>query len=558
MFPSGVSGVYQAGSLMFIALNNGQLVKVNPASPQCGGSNMFALTWGSDGVVGNCSSAYSVWQGTQVFGARVTGLMYTASDNTTTIGLSDGRMLKVAGTGGGGQNMFAVTQTDSGFATVPGYSYLLGSQKFASGVGGLYQIGGTTIVALEDITVGRTSEFGVLGNESTVTPATFNWSKQQLQDAALQLLTGFYAADGQLDRRDLLALFSDVAKDGTVSAAEFHDLQTLVPPGASSPSIQVNGSAVTVPDAVVGLARNVIYPNTANAHYQSATLGNLAAGSSGSQLQNLVNKWFLGLDHPVARSYDLTTTYAYQPVSGSLFQNGISYSDVVQGNISDCYFLTALSQTALRSPNSIRDMFTDNGDNTYTVRFWNNTVYLGRWEYVTVDNQLPANAYGYSVFAGWGGGSASNTANELWVALAEKAYAQINEEGWIGQDGTNSYNGNSTAVLTGTRNENGINFGFTPPCVTQITSLSGSGTLTLDLSKIQGALNSGKEIALYTNSTVTAGLIDGNNLVANHAYGLVGYDATTQLFTLYNPWGFTQKLTWQQIQDNFSGWGTTY
>jgi hypothetical protein len=27
------------------------------------------------------------------------------------------------------------------------------------------------------------------------------------------------------------------------------------------------------------------------------------------------------------------------------------------------------------------------------------------------------------------------------VALAEKAYAQINESGWSGQDGTNSYQG---------------------------------------------------------------------------------------------------------------------
>ena len=32
-------------------------------------------------------------------------------------------------------------------------------------------------------------------------------------------------------------------------------------------------------------------------------------------------------------------------------------------------------------------------------------------------------------------------AEELWVALAEKAYVQLNESGWIHQDGTNSYEG---------------------------------------------------------------------------------------------------------------------
>ena len=39
------------------------------------------------------------------------------------------------------------------------------------------------------------------------------------------------------------------------------------------------------------------------------------------------------------------------------------------------------------------------------------------------------------------GASASDKNNELWTALAEKAYAQLNESGGIGQDGTNSYQG---------------------------------------------------------------------------------------------------------------------
>ncbi|MEM8780403.1 MAG: C2 family cysteine protease [Cyanobacteria bacterium P01_G01_bin.49] len=83
-------------------------------------------------------------------------------------------------------------------------------------------------------------------------------------------------------------------------------------------------------------------------------------------------------------------------------------------------------------------MFTDNGDGTFTVKFYKNGVA----DYVTVDRKLPTDSYGNSVYGNVGGHYNSSN-NELWVALAEKAYAQLNESNWIGQDGTNSYQGTS-------------------------------------------------------------------------------------------------------------------
>src|SRR5207244_740076 len=141
---------------------------------------------------------------------------------------------------------------------------------------------------------------------------------------------------------------------------------------------------------------------------------------------------FLGGDLP-----DLGCASAqYRQVSGSLFVNGPTYNDITQGGIADCYFMSALGEVAKHSPSTIYNMFADNGDGTYTVRFFHGSTPA----YVTVNRELPESG-NYAIFAGWGGGMYNSSSNELWVALAEKAYAQLDESGWIGQDGNNAYHG---------------------------------------------------------------------------------------------------------------------
>ena len=158
-------------------------------------------------------------------------------------------------------------------------------------------------------------------------------------------------------------------------------------------------------------------------------LGNLFAGSSDTQMENLIGKWFLGTARPV-------TGYTYQYASGSLFQNGLSANDIDQGALGTCYYLATLASIAQEKPDYIKNMFTDNGDNTFTVRFYRNGVA----DYVTVDRYLPTNLSGRAAYAGWGGSSYTSTTNELWVALAEKAYAQLAESGWSrSSTSTNSY-----------------------------------------------------------------------------------------------------------------------
>ncbi len=53
-----------------------------------------------------------------------------------------------------------------------------------------------------------------------------------------------------------------------------------------------------------------------------------------------------------------------------------------------------------------------------------------------------------------------------------------------------------------------------------------------------------------------------STVVGDHAYAVVGYNATNQTVTLFNPWGINNgssypgliTLTWAQIQANFSSW----
>jgi hypothetical protein len=273
-------------------------------------------------------------------------------------------------------------------------------------------------------------------------------------------------------------------------------------------------------DYVQQLSQDIVLGNSANAYYQGQTLGNLAVGSSATQLEELVDKWFLGTDHPAAGS-------AYQLATGPLFSNGPAYTDIAQGGLGDCGLMAAFAEIAYRSPSTITSMFIVNGDGTYTVRFYHNSTA----SYVTVDSQLPA---GYA-----------SIANELWVGLAEKAYAQINEEGWLDSiaNGQNAY---SAIAQT-----------YTFDAVYQVTNLSqvafNDPTASGSLTTFANAFNAGKLITFASNG---AGTTDG--VVAAHAYAAINYDPTTQSVTLFNPWGVgignggLITLTWNQIQANFA------
>ena len=85
--------------------------------------------------------------------------------------------------------------------------------------------------------------------------------------------------------------------------------------------------AIVMPDYVRSLADNVVNVDRANTWFQGSPFGQSLCRRLGDHLDKLVDKWFLGLDRPLAQYEDVKRRHAnraYQYVQGSLFQNGIS------------------------------------------------------------------------------------------------------------------------------------------------------------------------------------------------------------------------------------------
>ncbi|MGI0486937.1 C2 family cysteine protease [Pantanalinema rosaneae CENA516] len=350
--------------------------------------------------------------------------------------------------------------------------------------------------------------------------STGDWYSQNLSDAGIIGEARYAARDGQISRNDMMAILRETKDYGTIDATEVTDLRRLL-----------SDRGYLMPEHVRVLTNKTINGNVANTR---SGIGNLFAGSSATQMENLIGKWFLGNDRPTAIAYNKSTAYGYQYVSGSLFQGGISAQDVQQQDVADCYFMASLAATAAQNPSNISSLFIDNYDGTYTVRLYNNGVA----DYVTVDRYLPVNASGNAVFGGWGGGHYSSSSNELWAALLEKAYAQFNEEGWIGQDNTNSYNGPSFSSPI----DAGIGWGYTNVALSHVTGVNAGWSSNMNTTNILNAFNAGRRIVLNDSS---------------HAYAVIGYNNATNRFIVYNPYGSTTQYTHAQLASTFSGWAAT-
>ena len=115
----------------------------------------------------------------------------------------------------------------------------------------------------------------------------------------------------------MIQVLRSAGSDGVVDTTELEDLRY----------ISSSGSIYAMPAYVRELAKDVVNSNPANSIFKSQSAGNLAAGSSSTLLNNLVDKWFLGADEPVLSGSGLS----YQTVVGNLFNGTPSRNDARQG-----------------------------------------------------------------------------------------------------------------------------------------------------------------------------------------------------------------------------------
>jgi len=104
-----------------------------------------------------------------------------------------------------------------------------------------------------------------------------------------------------------------------------------------------------------------------------------------------------------------------------VFDSDIDPKDIKQGELGDCYFLSAISAIAERS-DRIKKLFLTREvqkSGCYCVALCINGV----WEEVIIDDLIPCkNPYGQMFIPAFD----STETKEIWVMLLEKAWAKVN------------------------------------------------------------------------------------------------------------------------------------
>ena len=401
-----------------------------------------------------------------------------------------------------------------------------------------------------------------------------------------KLLKRFAGDNEVLDIDEMSALIlSFVNQDRVVSANDFEVLQGI--------SIKLENFVDPLyRDYYQYIYNSVVGDNAANQWWtggqsQRVALGNLQIGTSRRHLDRLVKKWLGGQDSPntlvvgdEAQGINQIQKFEYGTTGGPIFEGISTYDQVAQGVAATCYFLAGLMDIANRHQDIFNDLFLDNGNDTYGVRFYGKD---GKPVWVTVDpSSLPitrVNGEDGLAFSGSDSTSGLDSnwnfrdpiTNILWSGMLEKAFAQANEIGVFARaDQSNSYRAIEYGDAAVFRYLGGEKFkmpylGITRnPNQDEITGNSfvlfenadfikrkpGPGESDAILLK---ALQNAEPLIGQPSSELSRRYQEGDAMLilsrfedsdqgkkrfANeHAFAVVNYSSDTGVFTIANPWG---------------------
>ena len=209
----------------------------------------------------------------------------------------------------------------------------------------------------------------------------------------------------------------------------------------------------------------------------------------------------------------------------SLFGEEIEIDDVKQGNLGDCYFLTAVSNLC-KFPDKVKQMFKQSSKNEkgfYEIEFYIGSIK----QIVIVDDYFPTFKKIKEI------AYAQPNKNKIWVMLLEKAWAKIN--------------GGYMNIISGR-------------CFQALEFLVGRGSLFYNLANREGddLINlkrkiirdiqlSDKNNCLISCQTIDDESIDKVGLITHHAYSILDFcriktaeEKNVFLFKIRNPWAFKE------------------
>ena len=345
-----------------------------------------------------------------------------------------------------------------------------------------------------------------------------------LTDPELKADVSSLTAGGTLSYSGALQILDDVSTTAAASAtksvttAEFNNLQTI--------AANLN-TGIATSDYVVSLFTQLADGSPANASWTggsvaSTSLGNLHAGTTSTQLNELIGKWFLGTDLPIATGEGSTGLQVIHPTYQAFNQplytsaGAPQVTDIVQGDVGDCELCAGMIKSVINHPGQIESMFVNDGNGTYGVRFYVG----GKSMWVTVNDQLPV----------YSGSLLYNDGVGQWANLLEKAYAQLSSTGLIDQPAVNSYSNISAdpafEVMENLTNAPDVQYYYS-------NNKDWNGFKNLFIS----AIASKDDLILESNGNTTDS--SGNQkLISDHAFAVIGYDSATGDFIVRNPWGF--------------------
>ena len=364
-------------------------------------------------------------------------------------------------------------------------------------------------------------------------------------------------ADFSLSRGEIVRLVELATRRGFFAAQRLADLRTV--------SLQM---APYLPARRAAYEQFILHAvlqgNPANAWWTGGgtsrvPLGSLGPASTGLARSRLIGKWYAGTDLPTRYVSGDTAadaeavSFTYATATGPLFVARPHATDVDQGRAGTCYLLAAAGAIAAVRPSVIEDMFLDNGDGTFGVRFLTATP-AEIW--VTVNRQIPALGGRILLAAGpersWTG--------EIWPALLEKAYAQANEMAFFGRPvAANSYR-----WIEGGRDEALVHVGGggTRRVVTHDAFLFGAGNEASAqgdavawgrfLSDASAASAAGR-VMIFGCFGTTRGANDRRNLVPGHGFAMTRAVAGEDSFEFVNPWGATSPRSNHVFEESWSG-----